>query len=207
VIVTASFLALSAAVAVTALVLPRGQVAGSGPRTVSARSQSAQVAPAGFGWFRVRSAPGGWAHAGLTGRQAVLSYPSSLRSMASDRGTVAVGLTSPSGAILVYLNVTPRQGPETLQGWPAFRLSHLRAEGQTAVRLDATSATLPFRSGQGRCVVDDYITRIAGNHYREIACFVQGTRAASVLIAATPAATWARYGGLLERVVNGYAVN
>jgi hypothetical protein len=56
-------------------------------------------------------------------------------------------------------------------------------------------------------VVDDYTTRVHSNHYREIACFVRGTRAASVLIAATPTTTWARYGALLERVVNGYAVN
>lgn len=211
-----SFLSLTAAVAVTVLA-SCGQPGGSGPGAAPAQSPPAQTtpgqqgqgqpAPADFGWFRERPVPGGWIQAALAARRAVLSYPSSLRPMPGDRGTVTVGLTSPAGAILVYLNVTPRQGSETLRDWPAFRLAHLREDGDTAVRLDATSATLPFRGGHGRCVVDDYITRIHSNHYREIACFVQAVRGATVLIAATPAAAWGHYGALLERVVSGYAVN
>jgi hypothetical protein len=202
-ITAASFLSLAAVMAVTVLAAC-GRPGGSGPGTGPAQSPPA---PAGFGWFRQRPAPGGWNQAGLAVPHAVLSYPSSLRPMPGDRGTVTVGLTSPAGAILVYLNVTPRQGNETLRDWPAFRLAHLREDGDTAVRLDAASAGLPFRGGHGRCVVDDYITRIRGNHYREIACFVQAARGASVLIAATPAAAWGHYGPMLERVVSGYAVS
>jgi hypothetical protein len=198
-IVSASLLALTATVAGIVLSHTRGHAGGSTPVT--------GAAPAGFGWFRPGPTPPGWARAGLTARQAVLTYPRYLQPLSSDRGTVSVGLLSPAGATLVYLNVTPRQGAETVRDWPAFRLSHLREDGDTAVRLVATSATLPFHGGNGRCVVDDYTTRVHSNHYREIACFVRGTRAASVLIAATPATTWARYGPLLERVVNGYAVN
>jgi hypothetical protein len=213
-----SFLSLAAVVAVTVLA-SCGQPGGSGSGTSPAQSSPAQAspartrqsqgqpAPADFGWFRERPAPGGWHQAALAARRAVLSYPGSLRPMPGDRGTVTVGLTSPAGATLVYLNVTPRQGSETLRDWPTFRLAHLREDGDTAVRLDAASATLPFRGGHGRCVVDDYITRIRSNHYREIACFVQAAGDASVLIAATPAAAWGRYGALLERVVSGYAVN
>lgn len=199
VIVTASVLALAAAVAGIVLSLTRGHM-GDTPQVTGA-------APAGFGWFRPGPTPPGWVRAGLRARQAVLTYPRYLQPLSSDSGTASVGLLSPAGATLVYLNVTPRQGAETIRDWPAFRLSHLREEGNTAVRLDATSATLPFHGGNGRCVVDDYTTRVHSNHYREIACFVRGTRAASVLIAATPTTTWARYGALLERVVNGYAVN
>ena len=72
--------------------------------------------------------------------------------------------------------------------------------------MDAASAILLFRGGQGRCVVDDYTTKIHNNHYREIACFVRGARTSSVVIAATRVVMWAQYGTLLEQVVNGYTV-
>jgi hypothetical protein len=55
-------------------------------------------------------------------------------------------------------------------------------------------------------VVDDYISRAHANHYREIACLVRGARATSVVVAATPAADWARYSGLLKQAVDSYAV-
>ena len=190
--------------AVIALIFARGQ-------SQSALSQAAQsqAAPASFAWFRSEAAPGSWLQASLAGRSGVLSYPSTLRPMSGDAGTVTFGINTRSGAALVYLNVTPRQGGETLQNWPGFRTEHLREDGETAVRIDATSGTLSFRGGQGRCVVDDYTTKIHNNRYREIACYVQGltsARTASVLIAATRAVTWAQYGTLLERVVNGYAM-
>ena len=168
---------------------------------------TAAVAAGGFGWFHSGPAPAGWRQASPAGRDAVLSYPASLATLAGDRGTVTVGLNSAAGAVLVYLNVTPRQGGETLRSWPAFRLAHLREDGDSAVRLDAASATLPFRGGQGRCVLDDYTTKVHNNHYREIACFVRGARGASVLVAATRAVTWGHYGALLERVVNGFTVS
>jgi hypothetical protein len=211
VIASAGVLAVAA---VVALVFARGQ-AGSGPVSspaqsrpaVSQRAQS-QAAPAGFAWFRSETAPASWLQASLAGQSGVLSYPGTLRPMSGDAGTVTYGLNTRAGAALIYLNVTPRQGGETLRNWPDFRTEHLREDGETEVRIDATSGTLSFRGGQGRCVLDDYTTKIHNNHYREIACYVQGTtgaHAASVLIAATRAVTWARYGTLLERVVNGYA--
>jgi hypothetical protein len=196
------------AAAVVALVFARGH-AGSGPVSSPAQSQAAQADPAGFAWFRSEAAPGSWLRASLAGRRGVLSYPSTLQAMPGDAGTVTFGLSTRSGAALIYLNVTPRQGGETLQNWPGFRVEHLREDGETDVRVDAMSGTLSFHGGPGRCVVDDYTTKIHNNHYREIACYVQGAsgaRTASVLIAATRIVTWAQYGTLLERVVNGYAV-
>jgi hypothetical protein len=214
VIVVASAGVLAVA-AVAALIIARGQ-AGSGPVSSPAQSQPAasqpaqsQAAPAGFTWFHSETAPASWLQASLAGHTGVLSYPSMLRPMPGDAGTVTYGLNTRAGAALVYLNVTPRQGGETLRNWPGFRMEHLREDGETAVRIDATSGILSFRGGQGRCVVDDYTTKIHNNHYREIACYIQGTtgaRTARVLIAATRAGTWAQYGTLLERVVNGYAV-
>jgi len=117
---------------------------------------------------------------------------------------VTVGSTAKSGAVLVYLNVTPRQGDETLQDWAGFRLGHLRGDGTTAVHLDGVSPLLDFRGGQGRCVIDNYTTKIHRNQYQEIACFVRGTHAASVLVAATSAKTWRAYQPLLDRVVSSY---
>jgi hypothetical protein len=204
--------AVLAVAAVAALIFARGQTS-SGPVSSPAQSQPAQsqpaqaVAPAGFAWFRPRFAsPGGWLQASLAGRSGVLSYPRMLRPMHSDPGTETFGLNTRAGAVLVYLNVTPRQGGETLRNWPHFRVEHLGEEGQSAVQVDATSAILPFRGGQGRCVVDDYTSSVHNNRYREIACFVRGAHASSVVIAATRVAAWAQYGTLLEQAVNGYAV-
>ena len=163
-----------------------------------------QAVSAGFGWFHPGPAPGTWRRASLSGQRAMLSYPGWLRPMQGDPGTVTVGSTSRSGAVLVYLNVTPRQGDETLRDWPSFRVDHLRGEGQTGVRVDGVSPWLDFRGGRGRCVEDNYTTKIHGNHYREIACYVQGAHAASVLVAAAPAAAWQATAALLEKVVSSY---
>jgi hypothetical protein len=202
--------AVLAVAAVTALLLARGQTNSAQPQPAADRPTQSQqdqpAAPASFAWFRSQAAPGSWLQASLAGRSGVLSYPSTLRSMTSDPGTVTFGLSTRTGAALVYLNATPRQGGETLRNWPDFRVEHLREEGQTNVRIDATTGTLPFQGGQGRCVVDDYISKAHNNHYREIACYVRGASSASVLIAATRAVTWATYGTMLEQVVNGYAV-
>jgi hypothetical protein len=124
--------------------------------------------------------------------------------MHGDRGTVTVESTAGSGEVLVYLNVTPKQGGETLGNWTDFRLEHLREDGQTAVHLDAVSPALHFRGGPGRCVIDNYATKIHTNHYDEIACIVQGAHATSVLVAATSTTAWQAQRALLEEVVSSY---
>ena len=160
--------------------------------------------PAGFTWFRPGSPPAAWLRAGLPGQHAALFYPNSLRPMPGDHGTVTVGRNSRSGTVLVYLNVTPRQGDETLRDWPGFRVAHLRDDGTTGVHLDSVSPSLRFHGGQGRCVIDTYTTKIHSNHYQEIVCFVQGAHAASVLVAATTTGTWRAYQPLLDQVVSTY---
>ena len=65
---------------------------------------------------------------------------------------------------------------------------------------------LPFRGGRGSCVIDDYVTRVRGHHFREIACFVQGANASSVVVVAAPIALWSRNGPWLERVIAAYEV-
>ena len=176
----------------------------------SPSADSDRVAPAstfaGFGWFHPGPAPGAWLRASLSGQSATLSYPGSLRPEHGDPGTVTAGSTARSGEVLVYLNVTPKQGDETLHNWPDSRMEHLREDGQSVVHLDGVSGPLNFRGGHGRCVMDNYTTDIHHNHYNEIACIVQGAHATSVLVAATSTAAWRANRALLEKAVSSYQV-
>ena len=177
----------------------------AGGQTSSAQGGGAgQATHTGFGWFHPGPAPGTWVRASLSGQSATLSYPVSLHPMHGDHGTVTVGSTAKSGAVLVYLNVTPKQGDETLGNWPDFRMEHLREDGQYAVRLDSVSPPLSFRGGHGRCVIDNYTTKIRNHRYDEIACIVQGAKATTVLVAATSTAAWQAEQALLEKVVSSY---
>jgi hypothetical protein len=127
--------------------------------------------------------------------------------MRSDQGTVSEGLTTKSGTVLVYLNVTPKQGNETLRDWPSFRIGHLLEDDASAATMTGQATGLAFHGGTGSCVLDAYTAKARPNHYREIACFVQGAHGASVLVAAALAADWGSYAGLLETVVSAYAVS
>jgi hypothetical protein len=69
-----------------------------------------------------------------------------------------VALLSNGNQIDGYLNVTPKQGTETLANWSRFRPRHSRGEGDRGVRLIATTAEGHFRSERGACVIDDYAT-------------------------------------------------
>lgn len=206
------FTLIAAAAAVAAAVAVAASVAfasGSGPPNVHGRAAgpagSRQHGRGALAWFRARPVPAGWQRVTLPGGGAVLSFPPSLSWMDGDRGTVSEGLAR-SGRVLIYLNVTPRQGDETLSGWASFRLGHLTDDDATSAWLVGAAGGLKFRGGPGSCVVDDYITRVRAHHYREIACFVRGTHTSSVLVAAAPAADWARYHGLLKEAVDSYAV-
>ena len=163
--------------------------------------------PSGFTWFRARPTPSGWHRASLADGQAVLSYPGSLHALTTDQGTVSEGLTTKSGTVLVYLNVTPKQGNETPSDWPDFRVGHLLDDDASAAKITGRATGLEFRGGNGSCVLDSYISKVHANHYREIACFVQGAHAASVIVAAAPAGDWGTYQGLLEEAVSAYAVS
>lgn len=194
----------AAAAALAALSLALFGCASSPSPSTGSNGAATARASAGFGWFHPNPAPDAWLHASLSGHGATLSFPGSLRPEHGDPGTVTVGSTARSGAVLVYLNVTPKQGGETLHNWPGFRMEHLREDGQSAVHLDAVSGPLNFRGGHGRCVIDNYTTDIHHNHYNEIACIVQGAHATSVLVAATSAAAWQANHALLEKVVSSY---
>ena len=150
------------------------------------------------------AAPTGWPHRTLPNGTAMLSYPPSLRPVTGDTDAVSAARLGPGRAFQLYLNATPRQGSERLLGWAAFRLRLLRSDDAASAHQDAAAQGVKFRGGTGSCVIDDYLTRIGGHHYQEVACLVQGRTSASVIVAAAPAAAWARARPLLLRAVAAY---
>jgi len=189
-----------------------GQTSGAGQARAGRTSGAGQLSarhriPAQFAWFHARPAPDGWHRISLPDGQAVLSYPPSLDPLRGDLGTVSAGLTTKSGTVAVYLNVTPKQGSETLRDWPDFRVEHLLDDDASAAQMTGQAMSLTFHGGPGSCILDAYTTKVDAHRYQEIACFVQGAHGSSVLIAATPAADWATYAGLLEEAVSAYAVS
>ena len=166
--------------------------------SASSSRASKRVSSDGFGWLRPAPAPAGWASARLASG-ATLAYPSNWRQIRGDRGTASAALIDAHGQYLGYLNLTPRQGSETLAGWTAFRLQHNAEEGDREVRALGAASGLSFRGGHGACVRDTYATSAA--RYEEIACLVLGAHAASVIVAAAPPARWSEQRGTLERAI------
>ena len=155
-------------------------------------------APA-FRWLQPQRTPPGWKLARLPSGKATFAYPRTWRPIRTDPGTASVALLGHERSIRGYLNLTPRQGAETLANWPSFRIEHLGDEGSTDVRRIASAHGLVFRSGRGTCVIDSYRTSRA--HYREIACLVAGTRTSSVIVGAAPSKTWAQQADIVGRAI------
>jgi hypothetical protein len=124
----------------------------------------------------------------------------------SDPYAVAAAQKDAAGRFLTYLNAGPSNGGEQVRGWPSFRIAHLRDEGDTSVNERAEASGLAFRGGNGSCVIDDYVTRVKDNHYREIACIAQGRTTASVIVATALASRWARSAPQLERAIAAWEV-
>jgi len=146
----------------------------------------------------------GLARAVLPGGQAVLAYPANMHLVAGDRGTLTAAQLGTAGSYLTYLNVTPRQGAESLQDWLRFRVNHLLDEDASAARLLAARRGLRFAGATSSCVLDTYVTKVKANHYTELACFVQGRTSATVIVAAVPAAGWPRSSAVLARAISAY---
>jgi hypothetical protein len=111
-------------------------------------------------------------------------------------------LLSSDGRFLGYLNITPRQGDESLSNWSSFRVDHNQEEGDRAVTQLAAATGLHFLTGRGSCVKDSYTTR-TGSRFVEIACLVAGARAQSVIVGAAPPSVWGRESGNIERAIAG----
>src|SRR5436305_9184491 len=133
---------------------------GSQARTRSAGGGSSVTAVA---WLRATPPPASWPGLRIpSGAQ--LTYPPSWRRSHGDPGTATVVVRGADGDLLGYLNLTPRQGKETLADWSSFRPDHDRDEGDRSVRVLAAASGLTFPTGHGSCVKDAYTTQ-TGAHY------------------------------------------
>jgi hypothetical protein len=154
-----------------------------------------------FAWLRPTAPPATWNVARISGG-AMLSYPPEWTPLKSDPGSATVALLRGERTIAGYLNATPKQGTETLANWSSFRPDHNREEGDRSVRLIASATGLPFRSGRGSCVIDDYTTSRAT--YREIACLASGRTSSAVVVAAAPSGHWGEQEATLKQAVSSF---
>ncbi len=179
-----------------------GGSAGAGGGRAGAGGGSGTSGP--FSWLHPQSAPGEWRAITIpTG--ATMAYPPTWRRQHSDAGTASAVLQTPGGAYLGYLNLTPRQGEETLANWSSFRVEHNAEEGDRHVRRLAAASGLHFLTGHGSCIKDAYATAI-GAHYTEVACLLAGRRGESVIVAAAPPTAWSRESGTLERAIESVRI-
>jgi hypothetical protein len=117
---------------------------------------------------------------------------------------LSVALRNSAGTYLGYLNVTPRQGPETLQDWAAFRLTHLRGDNAASVREDAMVQSVRTTAAMRSCVIDDYATTVGHHQFHEVSCYVMRGSVGSVVVATTPWGDPAHVWTQLERAVAAY---
>jgi hypothetical protein len=200
---------VSGAVAAVALAVAGcGGSVGHGSSTagaphVSAPTRQAQrVAVTGFGWLQQGALPMDWSTVAIPSG-AVLPYPPGWARAAGDAGTATAELLDSGQRIVGYLNLTARQGDETLADWAQFRVAHNAEEGDRAVQRLAVGTGLRFRSGHGSCVQDSYTTT-TGNRYIELACIVAGRKGTSVIVGASPPQAWRRVSPLLHAAIAGF---
>jgi hypothetical protein len=170
---------------------------------LAAGATSPRRASGPFAWLRPASPPAGW-HVARTPDGAALAYPPGWTAIKTDPGSASVAVRDSAGRIDGYLNVTPKQGAETLANWSRFRPRKNHAEGARNVRLLAATSAADFRSARGSCVIDTYTTSLTT--YKEIACLVSGPRSSDVVVAAAPARLWRERSAVLERSVASFVV-
>jgi hypothetical protein len=103
-------------------------------------------APAAFAWLRPAPPPASWKVARIPDG-AVLAYPPGWRPVATDAGTATVALLRDGQRIDGYLNVTPKQGTETLANWSRFRPNHNLGEAIEASASTPRRPTCAFALG------------------------------------------------------------
>src|SRR5947209_4595230 len=152
-----------------------------------------------FSWLVPGPVPADWQVA-TTANGAQLAYPSGWTRIHGDPGTATVALLGSGDQILGYLNITPRQGAETLANYAHLRVDHNGDEGDSAIT--TLTAVTKHRFGEGRasCVQDSYATR-TGARYVELACLLAGPRASVVVVGAAPPQQWPHVSPLLQRAI------
>jgi hypothetical protein len=184
----------------SALALAAALAAASGCGGAGRATRHATSAGAGFAAVQIGTPPAAWRALRISSG-AVLFYPPAWRLARGDAGTGTAVLQSADRRLLGYLNITPRQGGETLANWSQFRLAHNAREGDREVTSEAVARDLRFRTGVGACVRDRYRTS-SGARYIELACLVKGATASSVIVAASPPGAWARISPELYRALS-----
>lgn len=192
-----------AALAVLALIAAGCGGAASAGSTSKAPSAGSRTTGA-FAWLRPSAGPAQWPTARIPSG-ATMPYPPGWRPVAGDRGTATVARLSGPNDYVGYLNLTPRQGGETLAGWARFRIEHNADEGDRNVTPLAAATGQRFVDGTGTCVTDEYTTS-TGTRYIEIACLVAGRRGGVVIVGATPPQDWAHVAPSLERAITAVTV-
>lgn len=182
-----------------------GGASATGPASVTVTTGTASLGTSTsgttFAWLHAQAAPSGW-HAVTISSGASMAYPPGWRLSKGDPGTATAALRNADGDFLGYLNLTPRQGHETLANWRTFRPHHDADEGDRHVKLLSAAMGLRFLNGRGSCVKVAYTTS-SGVRYVEIACLVAGPRHQSVIVAAAPPQAWSRTAPALERALEG----
>ena len=125
-----------------------------------------------FGWLASSTPPATWARLTVPSGLGTLASPPGFRTVDGDPGTLAVALVNSVGTYLGYINVTPRQGPETLQDWAAFRLTHLKGDDAVSVHEDAMVQSVRTAAAVRSCVIDDYVTTVGHHQFHEVACYM-----------------------------------
>jgi hypothetical protein len=170
--------------------------------TTAAASPSSHLAAGFFGWLHPGPAPQTWRVVRI-GDGAAMGYPPGWHLISGDPGTATAVILDGHGDFSGYLNVTPRQGAESLSNWGSFRVTHNAKEGDRNITAVAVSPRLRFRTGRGRCVQDTYTTN-RGTRFIELACLVAGPRATSVIVGAAPPQMWGRTSSRLERAISAF---
>jgi hypothetical protein len=178
-----------------------GSSAGGAGAGAGTGSTAAGGAGGVFAWLHPQSPPAAWRLVAIPSG-ATMAYPPGWKRQRSDAGTASAVRLGAGGRFLGYLDLTPRQGAETLSNWATFRIEHNSEEGQRDVRRLAAAGGLRFLDGRGTCVKDTYTTKTAAR-YVEIACLVAGRRDETVIVAAAPPQVWGSESRTLERAIEG----
>jgi hypothetical protein len=180
---------------------PGTSAALNGSSAPAAASAGAGASARPFAWLKAQAVPAGW-HVATIPSGASMAYPPAWRTGKGDPGTATAALRDTAGRFLGYLNLTTRQGPESLANWKSFRPAHNTDEGDRSVRLLSSATGLHFLTGEGSCVKDSYMTssKVA---YIEIACLVAGSRGQSVIVGAAPPSAWSQTAHAIERAIEG----
>ncbi len=203
---SASALAPVAGASVSSRSVLASRTAADATTTTTSTTTTRAGLPSAFSWFTARPAPATFRLYRAVQGTAIVADPPRLKQLPSLAGSLAFAARGSHGAYYAFLNVTPQQGAENVDGWAAFRLAALRTNHAQRIHEEAAASNLAFNGGTGACVIDDYVTEPGNSPFHEIACFVVGPHTGSVIVVATPPAQWRSYATPLERVISSYRV-